>query len=38
MDIISNFLALVVIEEFEDFLYLSLRDEPCKQFLGAEAY
>jgi hypothetical protein len=28
-----NFLALVVISEFDDFFYCSLRDEPLKELL-----
>jgi len=30
LDIVRNFMALVVVAEFEDYLYLSLRDEPVK--------
>lgn len=33
LDILRNFFALVIIAEFEDYLYLSLRDEPAKCLL-----
>ena len=33
LDVVMNFLALVVISEFDDFFYCSLRDEPLKELL-----
>lgn len=33
LDVTLNFLALVVISEFDDFFYCSLRDEPLKELL-----
>ena len=38
LDIVRNFMALVVVAEFEDYLYLSLRDEPVKQLLSNESF
>ena len=36
LEIVRNFMALVIIAQFEDFLYLSLRDEPVKELLNIE--
>ena len=33
LDVVMNFLALVVISEIDDFFYCSLRDEPLKELL-----
>jgi hypothetical protein len=38
LDTIRNFMALVVIADFEDFLYLSLRDEPAKHLISNENF
>jgi hypothetical protein len=38
LDILRNFFALVIIAEFEDYLYLSLRDEPAKNLLNEPSF
>jgi len=36
LDLVSNFVSLVVITQFDQFVYESMKDEPCKLLIGAE--
>lgn len=38
LEIIRNFFGLVIIADFETYLYLSLRDEPVKELLEVEGF
>ena len=38
LDIVQNFIGLVIVADFEEFLYLSLRDEPVKHLLTVEGF
>jgi hypothetical protein len=38
LSIMQNFIGLVIIADFEEFLYLSLRDEPVKHLLCIESF
>ena len=34
LDVIMNFLALVIISEFDDYFFMSLRREPLKDLIS----
>ena len=38
MDIIMNFLALVVIAEFDDYFFIPVANEPFAKFISDEKY
>jgi hypothetical protein len=38
LEIIRNFFGLVIIADFETYLYMSLRDEPVKELLKVEGF
>jgi len=38
INIVLNFIAIAIITEFDDYVYASVRNEPCKKLIEKECY